>query len=78
MNYQESLPMFDPKKVRGLLVANGYNVRSFARYLKELNSEDPLMSEQTLYKKLNGEVAFTVDELIFICKLLGVEPTSFF
>lgn len=60
-------------ELKGRIVAAGYTQKTLA---EAMTSDGKKISENTLSKKVNGRVPFDTDEVVCICKLLGIHDND--
>lgn len=59
--------------LRGKIAAAGYNQNSLALAMRQKGIK---MSKNTLSKKVNGKAPFDTDEIVCLCRLLGIVDDS--
>lgn len=55
--------------LKSKIVAAGYTQNSLASAMQQAGFK---MSKNTLSKKINGRAQFSIDEVIYLCKLLSI------
>ena len=61
--------MINIPKLRGKIVENEMSISDLAEKME--------ISKSTLYQKINGNVSFTIDEVILIAKMLDLTKDEF-